>query len=202
MDRAEQVVRFRELMVTENEKQNLTKLTSPEAFYFGHVLDVQKLLSFERLQFPAVDLGSGCGVPGLLAAIVSDDRWILAESEGRKAAFLQESARELGLLDRVEVQSQRAESWLSGLRQPVGCIVARAVGPLERIYGWLQDCSTWNTLVLFKGPGWASEWASFSSGAHRGRLLIKEKHEYTAGPENKARVIVRLERVPRGTVRK
>jgi 16S rRNA (guanine(527)-N(7))-methyltransferase RsmG len=202
MDRSERLVKFRELMVAENEKQNLTKLTSPEDFYFGHVLDVQKLLSFERLQFPAVDLGSGCGVPGLLAAIVSDDHWVLAESEGRKAAFLQDAVRELGLLDRVEVQSQRAERWLGGLKQPVGCIVARAVGPLDRIYGWLKDCSTWNTLVLFKGPGWGGEWESFSSGAHRGRLVVKESHEYTAGPEKKVRVIVRLERVPRGTIRK
>src|SRR5579884_2712123 len=80
--RHELVVRFYRLVLAENEKQNLTRLTSPKEFIEGHVLDVRALLKSGLLSFPAMDLGSGGGVPGLLAAATSDDQWVLAESEG------------------------------------------------------------------------------------------------------------------------
>jgi 16S rRNA (guanine527-N7)-methyltransferase len=196
---AERVVAFRNLVVSESSRQNLTKLLSPADFYYGHVLDVQKFLEWGSYDMPAVDLGSGCGVPGLLAALISGGSWVLAESEGRKAAFLQETAHTLGLAGRVRVHSGRLESWLKAEKAPVGSIVARAVGPVDRIFSWIRECSTWNSLVLFKGPGWSEEWASFESGPHKGELQVSRAHAYLAGPESKQRVLVRLERVPRGT---
>src|SRR5271156_4525490 len=75
----ERVVRFYRLLLAENEIQNLTRLTSPKDFVEGHVLDVKALLKSGLLSFPAMDLGSGCGVPGLLAAAVSENAWVLAE---------------------------------------------------------------------------------------------------------------------------
>ncbi|MDR3607508.1 MAG: class I SAM-dependent methyltransferase [Oligoflexia bacterium] len=194
------VVQFRELVVSENARQNLTKLTSPTDFYFGHVLDVQMLLRFPKLEYPAVDLGSGCGVPGLLSALVSDGKWFLVESEGRKAAFLKAAVESLGLEKQVEVRAERLESWLSGPQQKsIASIVARAVGPVGRIYGWIRHCSTWNNLILLKGPGWTTEWGTFSESSLGKELNLAGELQYVAGPEEKFRTIIRLDRVPRGT---
>lgn len=201
---ARRVSVFRERLVDENARQNLTKLIAPQDFFEGHVLDVKALLACGLTTFPAMDLGSGCGVPGLLAAIIQPQPWVLAESEGHKATFLARCVDEMGLKDVVQVHAGRAEAYWSGKPCPpaVQSIVCRAVGPVERIYGWLRSCSTWNNLILLKGPRWSEEWDGFERGHHRGELKQTGHFEYEVGAEAKKRIIVRLERVPRGTKQK
>jgi 16S rRNA (guanine527-N7)-methyltransferase len=152
------ILRFRELLEAENQVQNLSRLISPRDFYEGHLIDTLELLKSGLVRFPAMDLGSGCGVPGLLAAILEEGRWVLAESEGRKADFLKRAVEILDLPG-VEVFSGRAEAYLGG--RSVETIVARAVGPVGRIFSWIENRSTWNNLVVLKGPGWDVEWKSF-----------------------------------------
>src|SRR5690606_29107921 len=124
---ADRLLLFYDCVVAENDRQNLTRLVDPAAFWEGHVEDVKELLRAEILDNPAMDLGSGVGVPGLLAAALDDQRWVLAESEGRKAEFLRETAKKLGVGDHVEVFSGRGEEYLANNR--VKSITARAVGP-------------------------------------------------------------------------
>ena len=90
-DALSRILEFYEIVLKENEVQNLTRLTSPEDFYQSHVRDVLELLKINRIQFPALDLGSGVGIPGLLAALIQPGAWILAESEKRKAEYLEKA---------------------------------------------------------------------------------------------------------------
>jgi len=195
---------FRDWIIDESSRQNLTKLLSPRDFFEGHVLDVKALLSSGLVDFPAMDLGSGGGVPGFLAAVISPDRWVLADSEGHKAAFLSRSVEKFGLQERVRVVSGRAERFLSTVPENEGpkSIVARAVGPIERIYSWIRPCSTWNNLVLLKGPRWEEEWNELQNGRYRNELKWVDSYKYTVGEENKQRIIVKIVRVPRGTHKK
>jgi 16S rRNA (guanine527-N7)-methyltransferase len=193
-EQEERVSRFYRLVLQENEIQNLTRQTSPKDFIEGHVLDVKALLKSALVSFPAMDLGSGCGVPGLLTSAVAEDRWVLADSEGRKAAFLAATVETLGLKN-VQVFSGRGEEFLKTAE--VGSIVARAVGPVERIYAWLRNCSTWNNLVLFKGPGWDAEWQSFLESKYRAELDVDAEYGYTVGNPVKNLRIVRLIRTKR-----
>lgn len=195
---------FRDWIVDESSRQNLTKLLSPKEFFEGHVLDVKALLECKLVDFPAMDLGSGGGVPGFLSALVSPDRWILADSEGHKAAFLARSVEKFGLQDSVRVFSGRAEKFLADVRanEAPKSIVARAVGPIERIYTWIRPCSTWNNLVLLKGPRWEEEWADIQTSRFRNELKWVDSFKYTVGDEKKQRIIVKIERVPRGTSKK
>src|SRR5690349_11467975 len=78
----EKVAEFYEIVLQENAQQNLTRLTLPEDFFYGHVVDVIELLRWKGLNYPALDLGSGVGVPGILAALISNPSmsasWILS----------------------------------------------------------------------------------------------------------------------------
>ncbi|MEX2659219.1 MAG: RsmG family class I SAM-dependent methyltransferase [Acidimicrobiales bacterium] len=60
---------------------------------------------------PFVDLGSGGGVPGLvLATLLPRSRWVLLDSMVRRTRFLDVAVAALGLEDRVEVVTARAEA--------------------------------------------------------------------------------------------
>jgi len=206
-DGVARVVAYWELLCVANERQNLTKLIEPGPFFSGHVLDVLELRrlrgrgsSAGPSEVPPVewlDLGSGAGVPGLLSgALFTDERWVLLDAEHRKAEFLTETVRALGLQDRIRVVHGRAEA-LGGRFTGPG-IASKAVGSVEKLFGWMRECSTWNTLTLFKGPKWSEEWAEFGRSRHRGLLEEAGRAEYST-PEGATRLIIQLKRVPRGT---
>jgi 16S rRNA (guanine527-N7)-methyltransferase len=80
---------------------------------------------------PALDLGSGGGLPGLvLACSWPGSRWTLVEANRRRAGFLAEAVDRLGCENRVAVVCERAE--VVG-RDPkhrghYGLVVARGFG--------------------------------------------------------------------------
>jgi 16S rRNA G527 N7-methylase RsmG len=189
------IVAFREEVLKENEIQNLTRQLSPKDFYEGHVLDVIHLQKSGLLELPAMDVGAGMGVPGVLHALVFTPKgpitWISSDSEGKKAEFMQRMIEQFHL-EGASAASVRGEDLLDS--HTVKSVVARAVGPVSRIYGWFRTRSTWNNLILLKGPKWDEEWAEFERGPHRGRLIIDGMYEYLSGEEQKKLKIVRLRR--------
>lgn len=64
-----------------------------------HIADSLKALPVveEAPPGPAVDVGSGAGLPGIPLAIASGRKWRLLEPRRRRAAFLEEVVRELSL---------------------------------------------------------------------------------------------------------
>lgn len=101
-----------------------------------HIADgLQLVKHISRADGSIVDLGSGAGIPGIILAIALCDRGHhihLVESNGKKAAFLREAARELDLP--VDVHCSRIEA-LAGESsfQQVDVVVARALAPLPKL---------------------------------------------------------------------
>lgn len=83
------------------------------------------------LPSPALDLGSGAGLPGLVLAVAEpDSEWVLLDGRERSAGFLAEAARRLRVDGRVRVVGERAEvAAHSALRGRMALVVARGVGP-------------------------------------------------------------------------
>lgn len=192
---------FREFTL-ENKVQNLSRLLDPVSFHDGHVLDVLHLEKSGFLGGKVMDLGSGGGVPGLLHQMIFKRSWILCDSEKRKAEFLQRMITDYPV-ENALVVNIRAEEWLSSGGQ-TDQISARAVGTVEKIYSWIRKCSTWNKLILLKGPGWEEEWKKFSAlTKKKNPFQVIGEYRYEVGIEKKQRVIIHLERkaanVLRGT---
>ncbi|RYZ83480.1 MAG: hypothetical protein EOP04_19880, partial [Proteobacteria bacterium] len=166
---------------------------SPEQFHEGHVLDVLHIEKSGFLSDRVMDLGSGGGVPGLLHQMIFKKPWILCDSEKFKADFLQRVINEYPVTH-SEVVNTRAEEWLS-IGNQVDQITARAVGSVEKIYAWIRYCSTWNNLLLLKGPGWEAEWSRFvENSSKKTPLKIDREYRYEVGVEKKRRVIIQLSR--------
>jgi 16S rRNA (guanine527-N7)-methyltransferase len=93
-----------------------------------------------------VDLGSGAGFPGMVLAILGVPGVTLVESDGRKAAFLRELARETGTA--VAIRADRLERLGSAIAPP-DVITARAVASLDLLLDRIKLYITPNTVCLF-----------------------------------------------------
>jgi 16S rRNA (guanine527-N7)-methyltransferase len=97
-----------------------------------HIADSLKALPAvdEAPPGPAVDVGSGAGLPGIPLAIASGRAWRLLEPRRRRAAFLEEVVRELALDCEVVMTTAEAAAGDPALagRHAVACARAHA-GP-------------------------------------------------------------------------
>ena len=183
---------FAEILHRENKKQNLTRITGVSEYYDGHLLDVIEMFKLQGLGQRVLDLGSGCGVPGLLGGAIDESssrQWFLVDAEGMKADYLSSTATEMSL-GRISVFNDRTERIISDLRPDT--VIARAVGSVEKIASWIFECSTWNNLILFKSRGWDDEWKQAQTSRFGKKLTISHIHEYSTG--GKYRVLVTLKR--------
>jgi 16S rRNA (guanine(527)-N(7))-methyltransferase RsmG len=108
---------------------NLVADAREEAQWQRHVLDCLQLVPLipAASEGPIVDLGSGGGLPGLILAISTGRETHLIESDRRKAAFLTDTAAQLGLRH-VHVHARRIEA----AQPPMASVLtARALAPLS-----------------------------------------------------------------------
>jgi 16S rRNA (guanine527-N7)-methyltransferase len=107
---------YLELLLKWNARTNLTAIRDPEEIvrrHFGESLFAGQHLAPETNTL--LDFGSGAGFPGLPIAILRPDIVVtLAESQNKKASFLREVVRTLGL--QVEVWAGRAEALPEAIR--------------------------------------------------------------------------------------
>ena len=148
---------------------NLVAPATLDSVWHRHFADSAQLVP---LAPPAprswIDLGSGAGFPGLVAAIMTANplpasgergppRFTLIESDTRKCAFLREVARQTGVA--VDILSRRAESARTSVNEALPRIVsARALAPLDRLLELAEPLSPPGTTLLFpKGREVAQE---------------------------------------------
>jgi 16S rRNA (guanine527-N7)-methyltransferase len=132
---------------------NLTSIRDEEGILSRHF--VESIACARALPdgiLTLLDFGSGGGFPGIPIALCRPEIAVtLAESQGKKAAFLQEAVRVLGLS--TKVHAQRAEA----LEEHFDCVTLRAVdrmaeavdaaGRLLAPGGWLALMTTGRELT-------------------------------------------------------
>lgn len=122
-DQATRFEAFLSLILRWNARTNLTAIRDVDGILARHF--VESIACAQAL--PAgietlLDYGSGAGFPGIPIALCRPAIHVtLAESQGKKAAFLQEAVRTLGLGSKV--YADRAET----LAHDFDCVILRAV---------------------------------------------------------------------------
>ncbi len=148
-----------------NAKINLTRHTDPDRFVKRDLLDSVMLAKHLAPNEEILDIGTGGGVPGILIAILRPDVQVtLCDSVAKKARVAQRIVDDLGL--QIPVYPQSVTKVLEDFRYD--SLVARAVGPLARLCGWLkEDWHKFGRLLAIKGPKWVEE---RGEARHRGLL--------------------------------
>ncbi|MBC2836043.1 16S rRNA (guanine(527)-N(7))-methyltransferase RsmG [Paragemmobacter straminiformis] len=145
------------LLAKWNPAINLVARSTVDAAWSRHILDSAQLFQIAPFRVWA-DLGSGGGFPGLVIAVLaegrgSDARVVLVEADQRKATFLREAARGLGV--RVQVEAQRIES-VDPLAADI--LSARALAPLSALCGFAaRHLAPAGTAIFPKGQNWEAE---------------------------------------------
>lgn len=125
-DQLRQVAAYLDLLVRWNAKTNLTAVRRPEEMvtrHFGESFFAAAHLIQDETRQTAFDLGSGAGFPGLpLALYAPQVNVTLIESQNKKATFLKEVVRALGLKN-VNVFAGRAED----MKEKANLVTMRAV---------------------------------------------------------------------------
>jgi len=148
---------FVDLLRTENERQNLVSSASLGEVWQRHIGDSLQLLRFVPDPDASwVDLGTGAGFPGLIAAALHRGPVTLIEERRLRADFLRAAAGVMEL--DVEIIQARAQSLPP---RPFDVISARAFAPLGRLLDFGTGLSTINSLWLLpKGRNAETELAA------------------------------------------
>ena len=113
-----------------NRRMNLTAIRERSQQITKHLLDSLSIHSFLR-GVRVADIGTGAGFPGLPLALVNPDKqFTLIDSVAKKLRFVDHAVQTMGL-NNVTTTHARAESFKA--KERFDCIVARAVGPIERL---------------------------------------------------------------------
>ncbi|MFY9530419.1 MAG: 16S rRNA (guanine(527)-N(7))-methyltransferase RsmG [Candidatus Acidiferrales bacterium] len=159
---------YAELLSAWNRKISLTSLHDPIEIlkvHFGESLFAAHLLQLEEGRL--ADVGSGAGFPGLVLKVYRPKLHLtLIEANSKKAAFLSEVVRKLGI-GSVRVFCGRMETYPEREGQ-FDFITCRAVGRFEELLYWAsKTLATQGAVVLWAGdsgiqkirrePGWSWE---------------------------------------------
>ncbi|WP_230771065.1 16S rRNA (guanine(527)-N(7))-methyltransferase RsmG [Sphingomonas sp. Leaf4] len=158
-DRMATLAAFAGRIVAETAGQNLIAASTIPQIWQRHLLDSAQLVPLTDGAGAGgwIDVGSGAGFPGIVAAILTDRRVVLVEPRARRAALLGEMARDLGLAN-VVVHQARIERLPAD--RPAAIITARAVARLSELFAIGLGHANRDTLwVLPKGRAAADELA-------------------------------------------
>lgn len=146
---AEQLLRYLALVAKWTQVYNLTAVRDPAEMLTHHLFDC--LAAVPPLQRQAgnlpglklLDVGSGAGLPGVVFAVCFPDWQVhCIDTVAKKAAFVQQAAAELGLLNLQGVHG-RVEKVMT----PHDVVCARA-------FASLADFTAWTRSALASGGVW------------------------------------------------
>lgn len=154
------------LLLRWNARLNLTAVQDQEGILSRHFVEsIMCARAIPKECRTLLDFGSGAGFPGIPIALCRPELSVtLAESQKKKAAFLREAVRTLGL--KTFVHSARAEA----LETSFDCVALRAVDGMENAVtagsrlvasaGWLALMTTRRDLPeLQRTAGPVFEWS-------------------------------------------
>lgn len=149
--------RYLDLLTEANARMNLTRITDRSAAELNHVADALTLLPLiPKGTAKLIDVGSGGGVPGIPLAIALPETTVtLVEATKKKAVFLRDACRELGLTNVIVVDERAEDTGAVGsmLRDAFDVATVRAVATMPWLVEWcLPLVRKGGKLLCMKGP--------------------------------------------------
>jgi 16S rRNA (guanine527-N7)-methyltransferase len=136
MDQIAQIQEYVRLLLVWNEKVNLTAIRDPLEILYRHFCESMFATKVVELwNCRLADIGTGGGFPGLaLKILLPEAQVVLVESNIKKATFLAEVVRALGITGANVLVSRYEE--LGEEIAPIDFLLARALGEFDVFLKW------------------------------------------------------------------
>lgn len=144
---------YAEILIKWQSKVNLVSPDSLPDIWTRHFIDSAQMKPLIKNGTSVLDIGSGAGFPGMVLALIGNNKMTLVESDGKKVAFLEEVARQTKTT--VKVLHARIEHC-----KPfnVDVVTSRACAKLSVLLEYAFPFISHETLCLFpKGKNYATE---------------------------------------------
>lgn len=190
--------KYAEMLVSYNEKVNLTALTSPEDIAEKHFLD--SVLPFSDIDIKngakIVDVGTGAGFPSCPLKIMRPDLSLtLVDSLNKRVTFLRELSDELSL--QAECIHSRAEDLGQNpdYREAFDIATARAVAKLSVLCEYcLPLVSVGGSFISLKGSKGTEEAKEAENAVEILGGKIVRVHEYSL-PSGDGRMLIEIKKI-------
>ncbi len=188
---ADQLARYAELLVSYNEKVNLTALTAPQDIEEKHFLDCLAFAALPEVKegHSLVDVGTGAGFPGVVAKLYKPGVALsLMDPTGKRLEFLRFLCGELGI-EAAFIKERGEEAARKQWRETFDIATARAVAALPALAEYcLPLVKVGGVFLPMKGPGEAPEDAAAAAKALGAKY--EKTHSYLLPGGEERRVFV------------
>jgi len=194
-DKLEKLELYISLLLKWNKAKNLIGKSTEEDIWERHVLDSAQILKYiENDQKIIADYGCGAGFPGVVIAILNNEKEVhLIESNSKKTNFLTEVKRQLNL-ENIIIHNDRIENVEAF---EVDVITARAFAPLPKLFHFIYPFLKKDSLcILLKGCNYkkeideAEEKWSFNYDSNE--TILKQLDNSDISSEEKTGVVLKI----------
>ena len=184
----EQLKKFYHLLISWNEKINLTRITSENEVYLKHFYDsltITKVIDLNKVN-TLCDVGTGAGFPGIVLKIVYPNLKItLVDALQKRVNYLNEIIKELDLSDIVAIHSRGED-----LKEKYDIVTARAVANITKLLNYTMHLVEENGVFIAMKGNITEELTPAVQKAISKKYSIEKIEEFYLPYENSQRSLV------------
>ena len=177
----QQLEKYYELLIEENKKTNLTRITQKDEVYLKHFYDsltITKVIDLNQ-NLSLIDIGTGAGFPGLVLKIVFPTLNItLLDSLNKRIEFLNKVIKELNLKN-IKTVNSRIEDYQ---KETFDIVTSRAVAKT-------------NGYFIFLKANIEEELKESQNAIKELNLTIEKKETFNLPIENSQRTILKIKKI-------
>lgn len=184
----EQLKKFYHLLISWNEKINLTRITSENEVYLKHFYDsltITKVIDLNKVN-TLCDVGTGAGFPGIVLKIVYPNLKItLVDALQKRVNYLNEIIKELDLSDIVAIHSRGED-----LKEKYDVVTARTVANITKLLNYTMHLVEENGVFIAMKGNITEELTPAVQKAISKKYSIEKIEEFYLPYENSQRSLV------------
>lgn len=195
LEKINKLENYVDLLLKWNKAKNLIGKNTERNIWTRHILDSSQVLKYiPEDKKIIVDFGSGAGLPGIILAILNEEKKVhLIESSSKKVNFLNEAKRIIKI-DNIIIHAERIEN-IHSLKADV--VTARAFAPLPKLFSYIYPFFGKDSLcILLKGCNYKDEIECAKKdwifNYKYKETILKQKDISNTSSEGKAGVVLQI----------
>lgn len=198
-----QLETYYDLLVSYNEKMNLTGITDKEQVYLKHFYDsltINKIIDLNAVE-NLCDVGTGAGFPGLVIKILFPNiKVTLIDSLNKRIDFLNVVIEKLNLKNIITLHS-RIEEFGKNNREKFDVVTARAVAPLNILLEYCIPLVKSGKYFIPLKANISREILEINHALEELNCKLNENIEFLLPYENSNRTLLKFEKIGKTSIK-